>query len=101
LRRDGKLEGVLLGQDRDATFRVSCPGCTPSGWATIIENPLHSLPLEDKLLVVLRSDKQEWAQAGPDARRLLVLFNNKRNTENLASASPRAELTLLRLPAKD
>ena len=37
LRRDHKLQGVLLSQEKDAEFRVAAPGCKPTETVTIVE----------------------------------------------------------------
>src|SRR5262249_37501393 len=51
-RRDGKFEGVLLYQEKDALFRFNCEGCCPGGIATFVPIPLADVPGTEKLLYV-------------------------------------------------
>jgi RNA polymerase sigma factor (sigma-70 family) len=102
---DGKLHGVLMGKEEEVDFRVSCDGCDPSGWGTIIPNPGAEIPADGQLFAVFSNEKG-WAEgskgkikAGPTT--LLALFASKPGIAlaDLSSAYPRAELTVERLPS--
>jgi hypothetical protein len=104
LRRDGKLGGVLLSPDKEAEYRVSCPGCKPPGIGTIVPNPLHAVEGQ-KTQIVLGGDKDRESAAGPDGRRLLVVYKNDPEAKtfgmNLGTVYPRAELVVIKLGKDD
>jgi hypothetical protein len=100
LRRDGKLDTVLLSEEKDATLRVSAPGCSPGGLATIVPNPAGVVALDKRMLMVFRGDREGGAEAGADCRRLLIVFD-RASKKRFNSTYPRAELTLVKLPKSD
>jgi RNA polymerase sigma factor (sigma-70 family) len=102
LRRDGRLEGVLLDEAKQATYRVDCEGCSPPGIATIVQNPLAAVPPTEKVLSVIASDKA-WGNSKSGPARLITVFhrNPGDNSGLIDAAFPRAELTVTRLPAKE
>jgi hypothetical protein len=100
LRRDRQLRGVLLSQEEDAEFRVTCEGCSPTGLATIVPNPLYEVPPTEKTLMVLRSDK-DWKPAKQGSPvPLLVIHESKNQPEQRAldAIYPRAELVVIMPP---
>jgi RNA polymerase sigma factor (sigma-70 family) len=102
LRRDRKMQGVLLSQEKEAEFRLDCPGCHPPGLATIVSKPLADSPQDGQLLVVFESEKDDWFHARPGTTRLLVLLaKNPLGQRDLEKVYPRAELVLERLPKAD
>jgi len=84
LRRDRQLAGVFLTGEKDAEYRVDCPGCDPSGIATIVTVPLADLPGTRKILFVSRSEK-DAKQPGIKGMQLIAIVAN----EPGAGASPR------------
>jgi hypothetical protein len=99
----GKLHGVLMGKEEEVDFRVSCDGCDPSGWGTIIPNPGAAIPSDGQLFAVFSTEKG-W-EAGNKGKieakrtRLLALFACKpgKTVADFNTAYPRAELTVERL----
>jgi len=69
LRQDGKLEGVLLSEEKSAWFRLECEGCNLPGLVTIVSLPLRGV---DKILYTANSDKN--AQIGAKGLPLLSLW---------------------------
>jgi hypothetical protein len=101
----GKLHGVLMGKEEEVDFRVSCDGCDPSGWGTIIPNPGAAIPSDGQLFAVFSSEKG-WKEGSKgktvaERTRLLALFASKpgKSIADFNTAYPRAELTVERLPS--
>ena len=94
LRRDGKLGGVLLSQEEEAEYRLDCPGCTPSGIATIVPLPLAGT---NKTLFVHRSDKDNEHFDGLDETRLITVVRSELGEPAPPPTSyPRVELVVQR-----
>jgi hypothetical protein len=100
LRLDGKLESVLLREEKEATLRLNAPGCSPGGLATIVPNPAGVVALDRRMLMVFPGDRERGAEAGADSRRLLLVFD-RTSKKRFNSTYPRAELTLVKLPKSD
>ncbi len=96
LRRDRQLGGVLLSEEKDALYRVTCEGCSPPGMATIVQNALREVPVTEKMLFVLQSDKDGRASKQGGPTRLLSVIQAKRPEQrDIDSIYPRAELTII------
>jgi hypothetical protein len=81
MRRDRKMEGVLLSEENDAEFRLTVDG----GWGFVtgLQNPLARIPPTERMLLTANSG----SELAPG--RLLVLMHRNQY--------PRAELTVIRL----
>jgi hypothetical protein len=99
LRQDGRMQGVLLSDEKEAIYRVSCDECRPSGFVTIITNPLHALPVTERTQFVARSDREEWVAKNGSDEPLLLILRTKPGVPAPTSGAgyPRAVLSLTRL----
>jgi hypothetical protein len=88
-RRDGAVGGVLLTEQKDAVFRISCPDCTPTGLATIVPVPLSGVKLTERILLVHQSDMDNTRWGVKEARLLTVVRNVRSSSP---TDYPRAEL---------
>lgn len=98
IRADRKLAGFLLGTEKEAEFRLDCPGCSPSGVGTIIERPLLDLPPTQRTLFVHRSEKDNEQQWKLKDTRLITLVGREKADEGKPAPPPtgfpRAELVV-------
>ena len=91
LRSDRKLGGFLLSQEKEAEYRVDCPGCSPTGFATNVPLPLADLPPTSKTLIVLGSDKQA-KQFGLNGLQLITVVGSEPGKPApMPTGFPRAE----------
>jgi hypothetical protein len=94
LRSDRKLAGFLLSEEKQAEYRVDCPGCSPPGFATIVSQPLADVPPTRKTLFVSGSDK-EAKQMGLKGLQLITVVTSEPGKAMLRpTGSPRAELVI-------
>jgi len=90
-RKDGMIGGVLLTEEKEAVFRVTCPDCTPTGIVSIVPVPLSEAKPTEKILMVHQSDKFN-EQQGLKETRLMTIIVKAKNTGPMNY--PRAELVV-------
>ncbi len=88
-RTDGTVGGVLLTEQKEAFFRVTCQDCEPSALVTIVPVPLSGVKLNKKTLMPHGSDR-DLKKSGVKETRLLWVFHNGMGTGRY----PRAELLI-------
>ncbi|HTN04805.1 MAG TPA: hypothetical protein VL132_23155 [Planctomycetaceae bacterium] len=93
LRRDRKLEGVLLNGGQEAEYRLELPDCSPSGIATIVAVPLAGLAPTQKTLFVHGSTRDQ-SHLEPGEIGLLTLVASEPGKPASMNAYPRAELLI-------
>jgi hypothetical protein len=98
LRRDGKFEGVLLSEEKDAQYGIQCSGCSPGGVGSIAPMPLANLPGTHKILSVTQSDKHA-KQMGLKGMQLITIIAREPGKVLPIDAGvttfPRAELVIV------
>src|SRR5262249_2693827 len=72
LRRVDGAGGVLLTEQKQAGFRVSCPYCQPTGMASVVPVPLSGVKLTERTLIVHQSDKDNTRWGVKETRLLSV-----------------------------
>ncbi len=98
LRLDRKLDGVLLKQEERAEYGVECEACDPSGFFTVIQNPLFQVPGTEKILWVIASNKADFTATKPGETRLIHITRTEKTAKGQYPGYPRAELVIIRPP---
>jgi hypothetical protein len=98
LREDHKLQGVLLSQEKEAEFRVECPGCEPGGIVSIVELPLRDIAPTHKMLSTPRSDKDYERYGLAETQLLTIIASEPGKPGPPPTSYPRAELVIIKDP---
>jgi hypothetical protein len=94
LGSDRKLAGFLLSEEKQAEYRVDCPGCSPPGIATVLSQPLGNVPITRKMLFVSGSDKQAREMGLKGLQLITVVDREPGKAVQTATGTPRAELVI-------
>lgn len=94
LRSDRKRAGFLLSEEKEAEYRVDCPGCSPPGFATIVSQPLADVPPTRKTLIVSGSDKEAKQMGLKGLQLITVVTSEPGKPAPRATVSPRFELVI-------
>lgn len=94
LRRDRKLAGVLLSEEKDAEYGIECSGCSPSGMSTIVSTPLADLMPTRKTLYITQSDKHAKQMGLRGVQLITVVASEPGQPGPTVKTFPRAELLL-------
>jgi RNA polymerase sigma factor (sigma-70 family) len=95
LRTDRKLQGFLLSNEAQAEYRLGCSECTPTGLATIVENPLGDRDPTRRSLAINESEIAN-KRNGIDDTQLISVFASEGGRPADPSAYPRAELIVVK-----
>jgi hypothetical protein len=80
-------------------YDVSCENCSPSGFGTIVPNPLWDVPPTEKMLIV--SSNEGTRKQGGRVRLLTVFQTNRRPEDrDIDLLYPRAELLIIIPPER-
>jgi RNA polymerase sigma factor (sigma-70 family) len=96
LRRDHKLQGVLLSEEKDAEFRLDCSGCNPSGIATIVTLPLSGIEGTRKSYMVHNSDKDSGRDRLKETRLITIVASEPNKPAPPPTTYPRAEVVIVK-----
>lgn len=96
LRNDRQLAGFLLSGYPKGEFRISAPNCTPSGFATVLDNPLKDAPPTERAKIVYRSEAESGHTTPGELLLLKAARTDPANKRGVKMVYPRMELVVVK-----
>ena len=94
LPRDDTARGVLLTQDEEAVYRISCPDCSPGGIVTIIPLPLRDVPGTRKTLMPVNARLSAELSGENETCLVAILASASGEPPSARKSYPRAKISV-------